>query len=537
MSIDEADSTSTPENGKVYVPARGTSLCNVNPKPLAAVVTYTPGECSEAVEFPVFIVDSSVSAGSKISVSLSHKNGKSAPTMGGYSSTGPSHTNILKPDVVAPGTSILSARSQPIETGRGHSCTIDSLVSKTGTSMATPNVAGAAALVAQYFLDGYYPSGVAKSEDGFTAGPLLLRAMIIASADQLEGYSSTPNVVTGHGIVNLANVLTFNTNIRVDRKRVILLDEEKVYKIKVTQPKTSLRVVMTYHDEAYDATSESLVVDLNMYVLLPNGTAIYGNMRPDQMEEHFSTAEKVILSPQDLVEGTYEIHVCSSKGINEISNKKAFFSLVAVGPVDGTVSFEPTTQSVMECPDGTFGARCQLESIRLTEESQRVVIHPNSAVYFRIDPNQTDYDNITLSFVRGGAKTVMKFQFAHDVQRSDQYGYGSFVDSSSLNLLILLKKDGFIGNAKYVSVMATNIGPNRIEADAKIIYDRFSLVTPTPTASKVPQNYFVPMIIGWIMFSITVIGFIVFASVVIWGDRCVRARQNKPMKLKDVPQP
>ena len=110
MSIDEADSTSTPENGKVYVPARGTSLCNVNPKPLAAVVTYTPGECSEAVEFPVFIVDSSVSAGSKITASLSHKNGKSAPTMGGYSSTGPSHTNILKL------TSISSARSQPLMT-------------------------------------------------------------------------------------------------------------------------------------------------------------------------------------------------------------------------------------------------------------------------------------------------------------------------------------------------------------------------------------------------------------------------------------
>ena len=52
----------------------------------------------------------------------------------------------IKPDIVVPGESIYSARGHK----QSSSETCD-LVSKQGTSMATPVAAGAAALVRQYF--------------------------------------------------------------------------------------------------------------------------------------------------------------------------------------------------------------------------------------------------------------------------------------------------------------------------------------------------------------------------------------------------
>ena len=320
----------------------------------------------------------------------------------------------------------------------------------------------------------------------------------------------------------------------MDKKRVIRLNEEQVYTIKVTEPKTSLRVVMTYHDEANDATTQSLVVDLNMYVLLPNGTAVYGNMRPDNMEEHFSTAEKVLLYPEELEQGTYEIHVCSGSGISEISNKKAHFSLVAVGPIDGTVPFEPTTKTMEECLNDTFGVRCHLKAINLTGEAQTVTVYPNSAQYFRIEPRAEKYDNITVVFQRPSTvKTGMKFQFAHDYQRSDQHSYYAFVDSSASTVHILLRAS-FVGSAKFVSMMATNIGPHEFNASYSIVYDRYSKVDPTPTASEIPKTYFVPMVVGWVLFSVALTGLFVVGGFILWGDRCIGKRKDHRIKLKDI---
>ncbi|MFB7112772.1 S8 family serine peptidase [Streptomyces sp. NPDC056291] len=67
----------------------------------------------------------------------------SADRAASFTSQGPrTGDNALKPDVSAPGVSILAARSQLIS-GSGY------YTSKSGTSMATPHVAGVAALLAQ----------------------------------------------------------------------------------------------------------------------------------------------------------------------------------------------------------------------------------------------------------------------------------------------------------------------------------------------------------------------------------------------------
>lgn len=46
--------------------------------------------------------------------------------------------------------------------------------------MATPVVAGSAALVRQYFMDGYYPSGTKTQDDAFTPSSALIKAVMIS---------------------------------------------------------------------------------------------------------------------------------------------------------------------------------------------------------------------------------------------------------------------------------------------------------------------------------------------------------------------
>eukprot|EP00959_Pyramimonas_sp_CCMP1952_P097820 2044447-Pyramimonas_sp.AAC.1 len=48
-----------------------------------------------------------------------------------------------------------------------------------GTSMATPLVAGSVALLRQYFTDGFYPTGAAVASDSFEPSGMLLRAVVL----------------------------------------------------------------------------------------------------------------------------------------------------------------------------------------------------------------------------------------------------------------------------------------------------------------------------------------------------------------------
>jgi subtilisin family serine protease len=80
-----------------------------------------------------------------------------------WSSRGLAHDGRIKPDVMAPGESVVSAESD-FFVGGAQNC---EYLPMSGTSMATPVTAGHAALARQYFVDGYYPGGAPSPEDGF----------------------------------------------------------------------------------------------------------------------------------------------------------------------------------------------------------------------------------------------------------------------------------------------------------------------------------------------------------------------------------
>lgn len=118
-----------------------------------------------------------------------------------FSSRGPTKEGRIKPDVVAPGTSILSTLSRNAPMGSTFGTSTDPLFFfDSGTSMATPLVAGCAAVLRETLV-----------KNGLAApSAALIKALLINGADVLPGQytpseaGESPNGNSGWGRVNLA---------------------------------------------------------------------------------------------------------------------------------------------------------------------------------------------------------------------------------------------------------------------------------------------------------------------------------------------
>ncbi len=110
----------------------------------------------------------------------------------------------MKPDIVAVGKAVLSAGADPNKVGEcdpnripGPNSNGEGLSSKQGTSMATPVVSGTAAIIRQYFRDGYYPSGTKNSNDSYpNPSGALVKAILMNGAQNLQGVDNGGNGVT-----------------------------------------------------------------------------------------------------------------------------------------------------------------------------------------------------------------------------------------------------------------------------------------------------------------------------------------------------
>jgi subtilisin family serine protease len=200
--------------------------------------------------------------------------------MAAFSSRGPTDDGRIKPDLVAPGTFILSARSHVAGAGTGWGSYDANYVYNGGTSMATPLTAGAAALAREWLVD------INGLEDPSAA---LIKAVLIHGAVDINPgqYSSpqeipsqTPNPVSGWGRVDLKNSLTPTGVSQIwlrDNPIGLTTGEQNSYTF--TAPKNStVRFTLVWTDyPAQPSANKALVNNLNLEVIGPNGQHYYGN--------------------------------------------------------------------------------------------------------------------------------------------------------------------------------------------------------------------------------------------------------------------
>src|SRR5438876_227142 len=210
-------------------------------------------------------------------------NGPGLEDVADFSSRGPSADGRIKPDVMAPGVSVWSAQgADPFGDGTSY-------FQLSGTSMATPTTAGAATLVRQYFMDGWYPTGSPQPANGFTPSAALLKSMIINSGREMTGtgayaFGETryPNFDQGFGRVTLDDAMFFAGDARGlsidDHRSGINTGDTVTYALAIGDPSQSVEVTLVWTDFPGTAgCSVCLVNDLDLTITAPDGTVYRGN--------------------------------------------------------------------------------------------------------------------------------------------------------------------------------------------------------------------------------------------------------------------
>ena len=109
------------------------------------------------------------------------------PNIAYFSSMGPTKDHRNKPDVVAPGEFIVSARSDGVPHVNCDSETKNIIKKLAGTSMAAPIQAGHVLLLRQYLREGFYPHGSRGSGKPLFPSAALLKALVIHGTRAVNG--------------------------------------------------------------------------------------------------------------------------------------------------------------------------------------------------------------------------------------------------------------------------------------------------------------------------------------------------------------
>ncbi len=204
--------------------------------------------------------------------------------MAAFSSRGPTDDGRIKPDVVAPGTNIVSTRSldpafDPETLSWGVYEANDKYVYNGGTSMATPLAAGAAALVREF----YQRAGVANPSGALVKATLIHHARDLAPGQYGSGATqelhARPNIAEGWGRIDLGDLFPTPPTLRWTDDHVagIQTGQDVVYtaadhRLTVTDRATPLRVTLVWTDyAAAAAAARQLVNDLDVDVISPSG--------------------------------------------------------------------------------------------------------------------------------------------------------------------------------------------------------------------------------------------------------------------------
>jgi subtilisin family serine protease len=188
------------------------------------------------------------------------------------SSLGPAHDGRIKPDVVAPGTTITS--TGPVTHGYSPN---------TGTSMAAPAVAGVIALLLQQWATSY---GV--NLDASPPWPSTMRAAIVHTATDVQANVAWfnnadgavrafagPDFATGYGLVNAQAAVQLVVNRWVVQDSTLATCDTARFTFRIGAGQPELRVTLAWDDvegnPALAFGASQLINDLDLELVPPTG--------------------------------------------------------------------------------------------------------------------------------------------------------------------------------------------------------------------------------------------------------------------------
>jgi subtilase family protein len=197
-----------------------------------------------------------------------------------FSSGGPLHDGRLKPDITAPGTHIEGAASQHAEFDGSGVCGADlanpyfpkgqTLYTwSSGTSHSTPQVAGAAALARQFFLN--------RGEEPSAA---LIKALLLNTTTYMTGVDAggnLPHPKQGWGLLNLNRAFDDTPKIFINQTNTLgESGQEFVMTGEVKDTTQPVRITLAWSDAPGFSAFAPWVNDLDLEVAI-NGQVYRGN--------------------------------------------------------------------------------------------------------------------------------------------------------------------------------------------------------------------------------------------------------------------
>lgn len=277
------------------------------------------------------------------------QNGANYNNKGG-GGVGPTADGRRKPDLFAPGSSIVSAATTSCAT-----------TTSSGTSMACPAATAAGALIRQYFMDGFYPSGVATPADAYEPTGALIKAVLINTCMDMTGVAGYPSNAEGWGRIVLDESLHFSGDLGrmwvadVRRAQGLSTGGQREFQIDVTSIARPLEITLAFTDYPGATNAANPVVnDLSLVVIGPGGTTYLGNVwsggwsTTGGSADLINNVERVAVQLPPL--GTWTVRVVGTS----VPQGPCGYALCATGMLAGGFSFAKVAGYGTGKP-GTFG--------------------------------------------------------------------------------------------------------------------------------------------------------------------------------------